>query len=73
MAVRMLGDLRGTGGSEGQAYLDRGRAIPVFTSACPAGHGGRDHHESNHAAPAACPMHGRRSFGSGRREAPTHH
>jgi tryptophan 2,3-dioxygenase len=73
MAVRMLGDLRGTGGSEGQAYLDRGRTIPVFASACPAGHGGREHRESSHGAPAACPMHGRRSFGSGRREAPTHH
>jgi tryptophan 2,3-dioxygenase len=36
IAVRMLGERRGTGGSAGVAYLDEGRAIPVFDAPrCP--------------------------------------
>lgn len=39
IAARMLGERRGTGGSEGVRYLERARGIPVFTGACPFGHG----------------------------------
>lgn len=35
VAGRMLGDRRGTGDTEGRAYLTQGLAIPVFASRCP--------------------------------------
>lgn len=35
IAARMLGDRQGTGKTEGQAYLDRGRSIPLFRGSCP--------------------------------------
>jgi tryptophan 2,3-dioxygenase len=39
LAVRMLGDRRGTGYTEGVPYLAQGRTIPVFEQRCPLGHG----------------------------------
>ncbi|HLM27841.1 MAG TPA: hypothetical protein VK304_12835 [Thermoleophilaceae bacterium] len=39
IAVRMLGERRGTGGSAGTAYLDSARTIPLFAAKCPFGHG----------------------------------
>jgi tryptophan 2,3-dioxygenase len=41
IAVRMLGERRGTGYTEGVPYLDEGRRIPVFNGSCPAGYGAR--------------------------------
>ena len=41
LAVRVLGQRRGTGYTEGVPYLDETRKIPVFTSACPAGQAAR--------------------------------
>ena len=41
IAVRMLGDRRGTGSTEGVGYLESVREIPVFTAGCPAGFGER--------------------------------
>jgi tryptophan 2,3-dioxygenase len=38
IAVRMLGERRGTGGSEGVRYLEQARDIPVFAGSCPFGH-----------------------------------
>jgi tryptophan 2,3-dioxygenase len=38
LAVRMLGERRGTGGSAGVSYLAEARTIPVFESRCPFGH-----------------------------------
>ncbi len=38
IAVRMLGERRGTGGSAGTAYLDSVREIPLFAGSCPFGH-----------------------------------
>jgi tryptophan 2,3-dioxygenase len=35
VAGRMLGDRRGTGDTEGQAYLAQGMTIPVFAPRCP--------------------------------------
>lgn len=35
VAGRMLGDRRGTGDTEGRAYLTQGLAIPVFAARCP--------------------------------------
>jgi tryptophan 2,3-dioxygenase len=35
IAVRMLGERRGTGGSAGTAYLDSVREIPLFAGSCP--------------------------------------
>jgi hypothetical protein len=53
VAGRMLGDRRGTGDTEGQAYLAQGMTIPVFTPSCPLGH-------DTPAAPTGCPFgHGR--------------
>ena len=39
IAARMLGERRGTGGSEGVRYLEQAREIPVFAGSCPFGHG----------------------------------
>ena len=39
IAARMLGERRGTGGSEGVRYLEQARDIPVFAGGCPFGHG----------------------------------
>ena len=39
IAARMLGERRGTGGSEGVRYLEQGRTTPVFKPRCPFGHG----------------------------------
>lgn len=39
IAVRMLGERRGTGDTEGVAYLERARRIPLFSGGCPFGHG----------------------------------
>ncbi len=39
IAMRMLGERRGTGNTEGVTYLDRARSIPVFAAGCPFGHG----------------------------------
>jgi len=39
IAVRMLGERRGTGYTEGVGYLEQVRTIPVFRGACPFGHG----------------------------------
>ena len=39
IAVRMLGERRGTGDTEGVAYLEQARRIPVFSGGCPFGHG----------------------------------
>ncbi|MDQ3587381.1 MAG: tryptophan 2,3-dioxygenase [Actinomycetota bacterium] len=39
IAVRMLGERRGTGDTEGVAYLEQARTIPLFASGCPFGHG----------------------------------
>lgn len=36
---RMLGERRGTGYTEGVAYLEPVRAIPLFAPGCPFGHG----------------------------------
>jgi tryptophan 2,3-dioxygenase len=53
VAGRMLGDRRGTGDTEGQAYLAQGMTIPVFTPRCPLG-------PDTPAAPTGCPFgHGR--------------
>ena len=42
IAVRMLGERRGTGDTEGVAYLEQARGIPVFAAAgCPFAHGAR--------------------------------
>lgn len=38
IAARMLGERRGTGGSEGVRYLEQARDIPVFAGRCPFGH-----------------------------------
>jgi tryptophan 2,3-dioxygenase len=38
IAVRMLGERRGTGGSVGTAYLHSVREIPLFAGGCPFGH-----------------------------------
>ena len=38
IATRMLGERRGTGGSEGVRYLEQARDIPVFAGSCPFGH-----------------------------------
>jgi tryptophan 2,3-dioxygenase len=35
IAVRMLGERRGTGGSPGTAYLESVREIPLFAGSCP--------------------------------------
>jgi tryptophan 2,3-dioxygenase len=59
VAGRMLGDRRGTGDTEGQAYLAQGMTIPVFTPSCPLGH-------DTPAAPTGCPFgHGRTDSGPG--------
>jgi tryptophan 2,3-dioxygenase len=39
IAVRMLGERRGTGDTEGVAYLEQARRIPLFSGGCPFGHG----------------------------------
>ncbi len=39
IAVRMLGERRGTGDTEGVAYLEQARTIPLFAGGCPFGHG----------------------------------
>ena len=39
IAVRMLGERRGTGDTEGVAYLEQARSIPLFSGGCPFGHG----------------------------------
>jgi tryptophan 2,3-dioxygenase len=39
VAVRMLGERRGTGNTDGVRYLEQGRTIPVFKPRCPFGHG----------------------------------
>ena len=39
IAMRMLGERRGTGHTAGVSYLAQGRSIPVFAGTCPAGHG----------------------------------
>ena len=39
IAVRMLGERRGTGDTEGVPYLEQARDIPVFAGGCPFGHG----------------------------------
>ena len=39
IAVRMLGERRGTGDTEGVAYLEQARGIPLFASGCPFAHG----------------------------------
>jgi tryptophan 2,3-dioxygenase len=39
IAVRMLGERRGTGDTEGVAYLEQARRIPLFAGGCPFGHG----------------------------------
>lgn len=39
IAVRMLGERRGTGDTEGVAYLAQARGIPVFAGGCPFAHG----------------------------------
>jgi len=39
IAVRMLGERRGTGDTEGVAYLESVRRIPLFAGSCPFGHG----------------------------------
>jgi len=41
IAVRMLGERRGTGDTEGVAYLDQARRVPLFSGGCPFGHGAR--------------------------------
>ena len=38
IATRMLGERRGTGGSEGVRYLEQARDIPVFAGSCPFGY-----------------------------------
>ncbi|MDP1846424.1 MAG: tryptophan 2,3-dioxygenase family protein [Solirubrobacteraceae bacterium] len=48
IAVRMLGERRGTGDTEGVAYLEQARGIPLFSGGCPFAHGAR----SADAAPA---------------------
>ena len=42
LAVRMLGERRGTGYTAGVDYLEEGRTIPVFKARCPFGHGSAD-------------------------------
>jgi tryptophan 2,3-dioxygenase len=42
LAVRMLGERRGTGYTAGVGYLEEGRTIPVFKARCPFGHGAAD-------------------------------
>jgi tryptophan 2,3-dioxygenase len=37
IAVRMLGERRGTGYSDGARYLDEVRTIPLFAGSCPFG------------------------------------
>ena len=39
LAAHMLGERRGTGGSEGVRYLNEAREIPVFKARCPVDHG----------------------------------
>jgi tryptophan 2,3-dioxygenase len=39
IAMRMLGERRGTGGSAGVAYLESARSIPLFAGSCPFGPG----------------------------------
>ena len=39
IAVRMLGERRGTGYTEGVGYLEQARTIPVFKGSCPFGYG----------------------------------
>jgi tryptophan 2,3-dioxygenase len=39
VAVRMLGERRGTGDTDGVRYLEQGRTMPVFKPRCPFGHG----------------------------------
>ena len=41
IAVRMLGERRGTGDTEGVAYLEQARSIPLFSGGCPFAHGAR--------------------------------
>jgi tryptophan 2,3-dioxygenase len=41
VAVRMLGERRGTGNTDGVRYLEQVRTIPVFEPRCPFGHGSR--------------------------------
>lgn len=42
IAVRMLGDRRGTGYTAGVGYLEQVRTIPLFKARCPFGHGAAD-------------------------------
>lgn len=42
LAVRMLGERRGTGDTAGVSYLEEGRTIPVFKARCPFGHDAAD-------------------------------
>jgi tryptophan 2,3-dioxygenase len=42
LAVRMLGERRGTGYTAGVDYLEEGRTTPVFKARCPFGHGSPD-------------------------------
>jgi tryptophan 2,3-dioxygenase len=44
IAMRMLGERRGTGGSAGVAYLEQARRIPLFAGSCPFGHGAPTEH-----------------------------
>ena len=39
IAVRMLGERRGTGDTDGVTYLERARSIPLFSGGCPFGRG----------------------------------
>lgn len=48
IVAKMLGARRGTGDTEGVAYLQQARGIPLFAGGCPFGHGAR----SIGAAPA---------------------
>ena len=53
IAVRMLGERRGTGGSAGTAYLDSVRETPLFAGSCPFGHHLAERQQMAHETPRA--------------------
>ena len=55
LAARMLGERRGTGYTAGVAYLEAGKTVPLFESACPMGFGGGPP-PAQRATPETCPV-----------------